>query len=508
MNNEFIITLYGILFILSVIQVTISITKDRNKPIMKYYFTVVFLALFWQITNILYFVVTDAKLCQFIYELYLPFISFSSVFMFRFFYEFYNDNKVLCQKRPNWLYLYIIPTITLFLVLTTNYNDLIYKSFEMIQTKPAHIHTSVKGVWHWIHIIYTYIIAINVCIVVIKGHLRVDESFRTPSNIFIASLIMTMLLDLVLLSGLLPQQLNVTIISSVANLYLLYYAINYGDKNGFLIQAQKQVFDRLSEGVFVLDKKRNIIGLNKSAKVIFENKIEQNKMASFTDLENYMITSIDKDEPVTCSIDGAEVFISDKIYNLKQNEILDKRGSEVGTFVVLTDITKYKQLISRLEDYANFDSVTGLFNRHAFELEKHRLKNKMPVPLSIVMGDLNHLKYVNDTFGHEAGDDYIRLMARVLQDCIPSKGKAYRVGGDEFVLLLPNTDALQADKIINNIENTVSLIKRFPYNVSISLGASTINTITENIDNTIARADETMYAKKRIMKENMKKNMS
>lgn len=492
MSNHFIITLYSIIFVLSIVQVTISLAKHRNKPIMKYYFIFAFSALAWQTTNILYYAITDLEICDFIYGLYLPFTLFTSVFLFRVFYEFYNCNNINSFK---WLCLYMIPTITMILAILFDFSDFSSESFLI-----GNISINIKKFWHSIHVIFTYTITTSTYIMVAKKCLVSNKYVSIPSYIFIISLIITMIFDLVFFFDLILQQPNVSLISSVANLYLLYYALNYGDKHSFLVQVQKQIFERLGEGVFILDQSGDIIGLNKSAEIIFENKICKDKIGSFNDIESHMITSLDKEESSSCSIEGSEVFISDKIYNLKQNGVLSKSGSEVGTFLILTDITKYKQLISRLEDCANFDSVTGLFNRHAFELEKKRLNDKMIVPFTIIVGDLNSLKYVNDTFGHDAGDDYIRLIARVLLDSIPSTGKGYRIGGDEFVILLPNINASQASEIIYKIENTVSLIRRFPYEVSIALGRVTINKVTENIENAIAIADEAMYEKKRKMK--------
>lgn len=499
MHNAVAITLYSIFFIFTIIQITVALIKYRTKPIMKYYFLTAFSVAIWQVINLTFYFTLDFRLAKFVFNLALPFVTTSNIFVLRIFHEFYKKNG---DKKANWAPVYIIPIITSVLCLTSPYHNLIRKELTILQTAPKHIVINIRGEWFWIHAIFNYLLMIFSIVVVLKGHLRVEKYFRNSSYYFVFSMVSTIFFNMLYVFGFMPIDLDFTLIAIVCDLYLIYLAINYGDKQAFLIQAQKQIFDRLNEGVFILDEDNNIIGLNKFAEIIFQNKIDEKKIRMFSELEGYMKTPFDKSEYLEAVRgDGCEVFILDKVYKLKEHEIFNKKGKKLGAFVVFTDVTKYKQLISQLEEYANVDAITGLFNRHAFEIEKFKLKDATVIPFSIVMGDLNFLKHVNDTFGHDAGDDYIKLISRVLIDCTPTACKIYRIGGDEFVILLPNINALQTSKIIDNIERTISLIKRFPYDISISLGFSTITSLGQSIDKAICIADEIMYNNKRILKE-------
>jgi diguanylate cyclase (GGDEF)-like protein len=143
------------------------------------------------------------------------------------------------------------------------------------------------------------------------------------------------------------------------------------------------------------------------------------------------------------------------------------------------------------------DPLTDLYNRGYFDEEMKRLDNGRSFPVSIIMADLDGLKKVNDTHGHGAGDRLIRDAADILRRSVRSSDVFARMGGDEFAVILPNTDIASAQKVIERIRRIEEEFngESGGYQVSFSMGAaSSVDGVP--LAETMKRADELMYRDK------------
>jgi len=116
--------------------------------------------------------------------------------------------------------------------------------------------------------------------------------------------------------------------------------------------------------------------------------------------------------------------------------------------MVFRDVTKereYQQEILRLSYH---DPLTGLYNRRFAQEEIKRLEGLGHLPLAVIMGDVNGLKLVNDIFGHQEGDRLLERMAEILKQNCRKTDIIARWGGDEFLILLPQTETEAAEKIV------------------------------------------------------------
>ena len=166
--------------------------------------------------------------------------------------------------------------------------------------------------------------------------------------------------------------------------------------------------------------------------------------------------------------------------------------------VSLTDITARKQAEAYLEFLGKHDVLTKLRNRSFFADELNRLERKGPFPVTVIVADLNGLKFVNDELGHAAGDALLRRAGEVLNKSVDKPGYAARIGGDEFALLLPATDASAAEQLIERIQELVELNNQFygTPTLSFALGAAT-GQPGERMEDTVNAADQQMYASKK-----------
>jgi diguanylate cyclase (GGDEF)-like protein/PAS domain S-box-containing protein len=185
------------------------------------------------------------------------------------------------------------------------------------------------------------------------------------------------------------------------------------------------------------------------------------------------------------------------------NPIMDENNKIIGATAFARDITMRKKNEEEILYLGYHDFLTGIYNRTFFEEEKKRLDTKRQLPLSVIMGDLNGLKLINDSFGHLEGDRIIKKAAEVLKRACRAEDIIARWGGDEFIILLPRTSATHLEEILIRIkkecEKTIN--QRIP--LSISLGASTKEEINQNIDLIIIDSESNMYKNKLVEKENV-----
>lgn len=159
----------------------------------------------------------------------------------------------------------------------------------------------------------------------------------------------------------------------------------------------------------------------------------------------------------------------------------------------VTDIVEKEEKILYLSYH---DKLTGLYNRAFFEEELKRLDNNRHLPLSIIMGDVNGLKIVNDVFGHMAGDKMLQSIAEILKVSCRKGDIIARWGGDEFIVLLPNTNSKSTEEIINRIiSNSKDMVLDIQY-ANISLGYAVKDSSNVDIIEVLVEAENNMYKNK------------
>ena len=176
--------------------------------------------------------------------------------------------------------------------------------------------------------------------------------------------------------------------------------------------------------------------------------------------------------------------------------VFEIAGKKFYTAIV-RDITERKKAENELRHLSTHDALTGLYNRLFFEEEMRRLDQGRMFPVSIVVADLDGLKYVNDNFGHLQGDEMIRQVSQAIKNAFRGEDVVARIGGDEFGILLPEADAEVTRSAIQRIYNRLltyaQVNPEIPYGLSIGQATSEAN---EPLVETLKRADKNMYRHK------------
>ncbi|MBC3888844.1 diguanylate cyclase [Acetobacterium paludosum] len=204
---------------------------------------------------------------------------------------------------------------------------------------------------------------------------------------------------------------------------------------------------------------------------------------------DYSTDTIDTiDSVILISRNNTEIMIEDSV-----SPIRDRLGHINGMVLVFRDVTEKKQRQDEIKYLSLHDQLTGLYNRRFFEEELKRLDTRRNWPLTIILGDINGLKLINDSFGHGMGDELIKKSVEAIKNGCREDEIICRIGGDEFIILLPKTDASKAEKIVSRIQNIASQKKVGNLNVSISFGIDTKIDETDSMKAVIKKADEQMY---------------
>jgi diguanylate cyclase (GGDEF)-like protein/PAS domain S-box-containing protein len=191
--------------------------------------------------------------------------------------------------------------------------------------------------------------------------------------------------------------------------------------------------------------------------------------------------------------------------------ILDESGAVSHVIEYTRDVTDRKRfeddrqrLIDRLEHLSKTDGLTGLLNRRAlteqleYEIDRARRYGSQ---LSVILCDLDSLKAINDTHGHLAGDLALQLLSATVRNTLRSVDIAGRYGGDEFLLIVPQTDVAGALSIAEKIRTAaarteVRIEGRNPVTLSLSIGVAGLGPLPEDMDGLISRVDAALYASK------------
>jgi diguanylate cyclase (GGDEF)-like protein/PAS domain S-box-containing protein len=178
--------------------------------------------------------------------------------------------------------------------------------------------------------------------------------------------------------------------------------------------------------------------------------------------------------------------------------VISENRSFLGAVGIVEDITEAKAAADKINFVSSHDTLTGLLNRYSFEEAQHSKDLDEYLPLGVIYADLNCLKLANDAFGHHEGDVLLKASADILCGCAAPNGEVFRLGGDEFILLLTNTSPMEIERCIKNIAEACANWKGedILLKPSMALGSSMKLAAEQRIEEIVKKAEDIMYANK------------
>jgi diguanylate cyclase (GGDEF)-like protein/PAS domain S-box-containing protein len=312
----------------------------------------------------------------------------------------------------------------------------------------------------------------------------------------------SLLLCLVMLQGLRNRAAEKDLRESRENYKQLYY--EFQKKESLL----RSLLDSIPDLVFYKDQQSIYLGCNKAFEA-FAGKTSA-ELVGLTDFDLFdpeaatLFRTMDeimmrekksrRNEELVTYPDGRQVYLE----TLK-TPYYDRDGQNLGLIGISRDITDRKRDEAEILYLGQHDALTGLHNRSYYEAERKRLDHPDYLPLSLIIGDINGLKLINDAFGHGEGDKLLISIAKIMADCARPQDVLVRTGGDEFVMLLPQTSYREAGTLVETIKKACEAGYKLDNEViitSISLGFATKRNEHESLEKVFKLAEESMYRKK------------
>lgn len=175
-------------------------------------------------------------------------------------------------------------------------------------------------------------------------------------------------------------------------------------------------------------------------------------------------------------------------------QIMD--GKYVGAVVTFRDVTAERQAQRHMAFLSNHDPVTGIYNRSFFEQESKRLDALDNLPLAVIFCDVNGLKLLNDIMGHEKGDELLRAVANIMQSESCPNATVCRIGGDEFVAFLPETNQETAETMVRQIKSRLANENIGGIKGSVAIGLAMKNDHSRSLAEVLDKAETRMYKTK------------
>lgn len=430
----------------------------------------------------------------------IPFISFFALVLAL---KFSGKNQFF-ENRKNFWFLSMPAILILFFRFTNDWHHMFYTAAVFSENNFLSILQLVKGPLHTISILYILFCAFISIISFVLTLTSGGGTLRKEMFLLILAMLMPPLSAILNGINMAPIGIDFSALTlSISSFIFLSIFFKWQWFEPFPLGREK-VFHYAKEGILIIDRQNKIIDYNQAAKSIFDQLDIFELPIPLTELNSQFNQLLASDSVIEFSI-----YSQDRMAFYSASFTPVKRSHETngGGLILLTDISNLVATRMQLEKAASIDALTGSDNRRAFYTKlnyEHQLYQRYSREYSIIMLDIDYFKVINDSYGHLAGDAILIELVNQLKTLTRNTDSIARFGGDEFIVMLPETDKMQAvllgQRILKSIQEHEYQYNGSRIQMTVSLGISScidLNLLqNQSMDETIRLADEALFKAK------------
>jgi diguanylate cyclase (GGDEF)-like protein/PAS domain S-box-containing protein len=424
-----------------------------------------------------------------------------------------------------FLGLLIEPALTLILVWTNKFHHLVFTSMIYRVSYGFNQPEFVHGSWYYLNLIYSYVVIAAGITALVSGYLRCHPSVKKQYSMILAAAMIPWTGNIVSEFILTESSFDISPLMFGLSALVFAYAVLRDRFIDIISTAHGHLIDSMSDGVLVLDTQNQIVEFNPAMQQLLNyNPVSLVGQSASDVLEAWLgraQSMLNEDKSQTeFRVPGSP----SRYLDVRLTLLHDKQQQVKGRLLVFRDITDRKQvekklrnanerllgqlieigtLQSELRAQAIRDPLTNLFNRRYLDetLERELARAaREHYPVCVIMMDLDHFKVVNDTYGHEAGDQVLKALARTLSVGNRRGDFACRFGGEEFVVVMPNIAVEVAYQRAEELRTALNALQiqygKFSLSTTISIGIACYPSHGEGRESVLRAADRAMYAAK------------
>ena len=492
-----------IIFILISLGTSLYIFRYRRKTYNSFGLLFLFFLIEWMFAEYFEYSFTPIFLKTIFDKIAYIGITSIPVLWFLFTLQFTNRSKHINFKTISLLS--ILPAITLILAFTNEFHRLIWKRVYINETVSYEL-IKDYNIFFWIFMLYLFFFSVFGLVLISRFFLKGKYYYQWQGVLLIFVFTVPLLLSIFGIFKIKPfSYIIVTPISITLGIIFSIFALDRIRKNIILPIAIDNIIESIEDGVLILSPENRIVDLNPAAEKMFNTTVKDitGKNAS----ELLPNANIDEILNKIHLISRKEIQIKRKrttyYYDLSISDIIDINNSLIGKVIVARNITDRVRSEEEIKYLGFHDNLTGLYNRAYFEEEIKRLDTPNQLPISIVIGDVNGIKMINDVFGHKVGDSLLCTFAKIFKDYLGKENIITRWGGDEFAIILPGTSKKDAEVIIDRIRKAIKNYPNKKVPLSMALGSATKGNLNVNVQGVIIEAEDNMYRRKLLEKRSV-----
>ncbi|MCW3792489.1 diguanylate cyclase [Paenibacillus sp. LS1] len=403
--------------------------------------------------------------------------------------------------------LFVIPSITLCMVATNDFHHLFYKKVWLREDSPVPLMDIAVGQWYVVHGAFTFSCLLCACLILIGQWKHTKKMYRRQLLTLITSQIIPMVAAFLYLLGLTPGGMDPVPVLMCITSAMYIWAILSSRLLTIVPIAKDSIFESMREGVIVLDSSNRLVDYNRSMRDMLP---EINPTMIGRPLDDIWLNLAGETFPVEYGREGLQMDLYWQLngetvcYQVRTSYVYNKDAQTVGSLIMLIDITEQRFLQEQLKQLAYFDGLTKIYNRTQFLHKGREILSEAHLnlqPASFILFDIDYFKRINDTYGHDVGDQAIIHVVSVCNRYLNPEMLFARYGGEEFVIALPNTSLQEAEKLAEQLRvallNEPLDVQGVPIPLTSSFGVAQYNGGVDSLESLLRDADTALYESKR-----------